>query len=359
VDAGFRHEDLLTMRLTLPTQQYQGAAIAAFFGELRERAAGIAGVQSAAVASQFPPNAFLASELTLGEGSGSADATVPRALVTVVSSSYFETLGVPLLAGRAFGPQDGADLPPVAVINEAAARRFYPSGDVLGKRIKLGDADSDNPWFEIVGVVGTARNRGLDRPGDPEVFGLLDQVGQVFNQSFLILRAEDDPYQALPAVRRIVEEMDADQPIYAVQTVEEAIASASSSRRATTLLLTLFGGLALLLAALGVYAVVSFAVSARTQEIGLRVALGASRARVGSLVVRQSLVPVLVGAALGVGLMFPLGAGLRQLLFEVSETDPATLAVVAIVLLGVAAAASAIPAMRASRMDPVEALRLD
>ncbi|HKJ03254.1 MAG TPA: FtsX-like permease family protein, partial [Longimicrobiales bacterium] len=234
-----------------------------------------------------------------------------------------------------------------------------PGQDPLGKRLKLGDPDSDQPWFEIVGVVGSTRNRGLDRDPQPEVFGLHEQAGQGANQLFLLIRTDAEPRSVLPAVREVVREMDPDQPIYAIQTVEEAFASSISSRRASTLFLGVFAGFALLLAAVGIYAVVSFTVSERTQEIGLRVALGADAGRVRRLVVRQALVPVLVGAVVGMGLTIPLGAALQQILFQISGTDPVTLGTVAALLVGVAAVASFMPAWRASRLDPVEALRLE
>jgi ABC-type antimicrobial peptide transport system permease subunit len=207
--------------------------------------------------------------------------------------------------------------------------------------------------------VGSTQNRGLDRPPEPEIFAVHDQVGAAQNQLFLLLRTEVDPTSVLPAVRQVVRDMDPDQPIYAIQTVDEAFAQAATTRRATTLFLTAFGAFALVLAAVGIYAVVSFTVSERTQEIGLRMALGAAAPRVRRLVVRQALVPVLVGAAVGVALAIPVGAGLGRLLFQVRGSDPLTHVSVAVLLVGVAAVASFVPAWRASRVDPVEALRVE
>ena len=245
----------------------------------------------------------------------------------------------------------------VAVINEVAARRYYPDSDPVGKRLKLGGADADAPWHEIIGVVGATQNRGLDRPMEPEIFGLHDQLGGNQNQLFLLLRTEVDPAGLLPAVRRTVADMDADQPIYAIQTVEDAFASSISTRRATTLFLSVFGVFALILAAVGIYAVVSFTVSERTQEIGLRVALGADGGKVRALVVRQALLPVFIGAAVGAALSIPVGGVLQRQLFQISGKDPLTLGSVGLILVGVAALASLVPAWRASALDPVEALR--
>ena len=206
-------------------------------------------------------------------------------------------------------------------------------------------------------MVGSTRNLGLDRPPQPEVFGLEDQLGGLVNQLFLLVRTEGAPRAVLPAVRQVVRDLDPDQPVYAVQTAEVALARAGASRRATTVALALFAAFALMLAAVGVYAVVSHAVSERTREIGLRLALGADAGRVRGLVVRQALLPVLAGAGVGLLLALSLGTVLRRVLFQVSATDPLTLASVAALLVGVAAAASLVPAWRASRLDPVEALR--
>lgn len=357
VDPGFDHENLLSMRLTLPREEYSGDAVPAFFRELAERMEGVPGVRSAAAGTQFPPTTFLQSELWFDGAVPSEDATLPRALTTVVTRGYFQTLGIPLSAGRTFSSADGAGTPRVALINEAAARRYYPDDDPVGKRLKLGGPDSGEPWHEIIGVVGATRNRGLDRAAEPEIFGLHDQLGGAQNQLFLLLRTEVEPRSLLPAVRQAVTEMDPDQPIYAIQTVQEAFASSVSTRRATTLFLTVFAVFALILAAVGIYAVVSFTVSERTQEIGLRIALGADAGRVRRLVVRQALVPVVAGAVVGIGLSVPLGGALQRMLYQISGSDPFTLGAVALLLVGVATTASLLPAWRASRLDPVEALR--
>ena len=359
VDPGFDHENLLSMRLTLPREEYRGEAVTAFFQELADRMQSVPGVRRAAAGTQFPPIAFASSELWFDGAAPSEDATLPRALTTVVTRGYFETLSIPLLAGRSFDGSDRLGTPRVAVINQAAARRYYADQDPVGKRLKLGGPDADEPWHEIIGVVGSTQNRGLERPAEPEIFGLHEQLGGNQNQLFLLVRTEVEPRSLLPAVRAAVAEMDPDQPIYAIQTVDEAFASSMSSRRATTLFLTVFAVFALILAAVGIYAVVSFTVSERTQEIGLRVALGADGGRVRRLVVRQALLPVLIGAGVGLGLTVPLGAGLQRLLFQISGTDPLTLGTVAALLVGVAAVASFVPAWRASRLDPVEALRLE
>lgn len=359
VDPGFAHENILTMRLTLPREKYSGEAVPAFFRELSDRLVAIPGVQSAAAGNQFPPIGFTFREIWFEGKAPSEDATLPRALATVVTPGYFETLGIPLKDGRTFDGRDREGSPRVVIINEAAARRWFADTEPVGKRLKLGGPDADTPWWEIVGVVGSTQNRGLDRPPAPEIFAVHDQAGGTQNQLFLLLKTAVTPVSVLPAVRKVVHDMDPDQPIYAIQTVDEAFAQAATTRRATTFFLTIFGMFALVLAAGGIYAVVSYTVSDRTREIGLRMALGAGAAGVRSLVVRQALVPVIVGAGVGLALTIPLGTALRRLLFQVSGTDPLTLASVVLALVGVAALASFLPAWRASRVDPVEALRVE
>ncbi len=359
VDPGFDHENVLTMRLTLPREEYQGAAVPAFFVDLVDRLERTPGIEAAGAGTQFPPIGFAYRELWFEGTDANPDATLPVAQTTIVTPGYFEALGIPLRSGRTFDRRDRADGPLVAVVNEAAVDRYFAGENPVGRRLKVGGPDAEQPWFGIVGVVGTTRNLGLDQDPFPEVFAVHEQIGAAQNQLFLTLRTEADAAAILPEVRRIVAEADPDQPIYAIQTVDEAFAAAAGSRRLVTLMLTVFGAFALTLAAVGIYSVVSLTVGERTQEIGLRVALGADAGRVRSLVVRQALVPVVFGAFVGTALAVPLGMALQDLLFEVGAMDPVTIGSVALLLLGVAAAASWVPAWRASRMDPVEALRVE
>ena len=359
VDPGFEPAGVLTMRLTLPREEYPLEAVPPFFGDLTERLEALPGVRAAAAGTQFPPVAFAFQQVFFDGAEADAEATLPTTLATVVTPGYFETLGIPLLSGRTFSELDAAGAPNAAVINEEAARRYFGSESPLGHRLKLGGADAESPWWEIVGVVGSTKNLGLDADPFPEIYAAHAQVGGVQNQLFLVLRADGDPNALVPVVREAVLQMDADQPVYAIRTAEETLQSGLAPMRAATLFLSIFAGFALVLAAVGIYSVVSFTVSQRTQEIGVRVALGADRGRVRSLVVRQALLPVLVGAALGVLAALGLGSALQQLLYGVSGNDPFTLGAVAVVLVGVAVVASWVPAYRASALDPVESLRAD
>jgi predicted permease len=359
VDPGFDPHGVLTMRLTLPRERYSGDAVPAFFRTLSERVEAVPGVAAAGAGTQFPPVSFAYRELWFDGSDADPDGTLPNALATITTAGYFDALGIPLLAGRVFDDRDRADTPLVAIVNQLVVDRYYGGQSPVGQRLKVGGADSDEPWFEIIGVVGTTRNRGLDQPPAPEVYAPHAQIGEIQNQLFLVARTTVDPASVLPAVRQVVAEMDPDQPVYAIRTIDDALAQAASTRRVTTLLLALFGTFALVLAAVGIYSVISYTVSDRTQEIGVRVALGADGGRVRRLVVRQALPPVLIGAAVGLALAVPLGRAMTGMLFQIGALDPITFGSVAAVLVGVAVAASWIPAWRASRMDPVRALRVE
>jgi predicted lysophospholipase L1 biosynthesis ABC-type transport system permease subunit len=247
------------------------------------------------------------------------------------------------------------------VINEAAAARFFPDGNVVGRRIRVGGEDSGLPWMEVIGVAGSTRNRGLDAEPAPEVFGSTRQLVGAWNQLFLVIRTTGDPRAMLPAVRAEVKALDPDQPVYLIRTLDEAFAGTQQAaiRRASMSVLATFAVFALLLAAVGIYAVSSYAVSQRTREIGLRIALGAERQQVRGLMVRQALLPVAVGALVGLGGALALGRLMSSLLFEVSGTDPLTIAAVAGLLMVIALAASWVPARRASNLSPTAALQHD
>lgn len=328
-----------------------------FFRDLTERLEAVPGVTAAGAGTQFPPVAFAFSQIHFDGADPDPDATLPTVLTTVVTRGYFDALGIPVRSGRTFTDLDGAGSPNVGIINEEAARRYFPNQNPIGRRLKIGSSAPEAPWWEIVGVVGATRNLGLDSEPYPEVFAVHEQVGGNQNQLFLVLRAASDPNDLVPAVRSAVLEMDPDQPIYGVRTIEETYQQGIAPMRATALFLTIFASFALALAALGIYSVVSFTVTDRTQEIGVRVALGADQGRVRRLVVRQALLPVLVGAGVGMAGAVAVSRGLQGLLYEVTGTDPLTFLSVLFTLVAVAVAASWLPAFRAARMDPVEALR--
>jgi predicted permease len=359
VDPGFDAAHLLTMRLTVPREKYTSDEIQALFQDLSARVEELTGVRHAAAATQVPGVAFSRRNFTAEGTTLVSGAPVPRALATVATRGYFDAVGTPIVRGRGFTPQDGPGGAPVAVLNESAARLLFPGENALGRRIRSGGPDEEErPWFEVVGIAADVHNHGLDQPPEPEVYVAQEQIGGG-NQLFLLVRTEGEPGTVLPAIRDVVRAVDPEQPVYAIATAHERYAAANAPRRATAVALGVFSAFALLLAGVGIYAVVSYAVSERTREIGLRMALGAEAGRVRRLVVAQALLPVGVGIGAGLALAMLVGRGLSGLLYGISGTDPATLAIMTVLLFGVAVTASWLPARRASRLDPVRALAIE
>ncbi len=354
VDPGFDPTEILTMRITLPQEKYRGAGINDFFERLVERLEETPGVRTVSVASQFPPEGPFSTQFRL-DGVEAPGSTLPTALVTAASAEHFATLGVRLVSGRQFTGADREDTPPVVVVNQAFASRYLQGISPVGQRVRTGSADRPSPPAEIVGVVTNTRNRGMREPTAPEIFVPLRQ--QLNNQLFVLVRAEHEAAAMLPAVRQQIAAMDPDQPIYAVLTLEQAVAASTFGPRLSVILFGLFATIALSLAAVGIYGVMSYAVSARTQEIGVRVAIGADRWKVVWLVLGQVVRLTCLGLIVGMAGVLAASRLLRGALFEVQPTDPITLVSVALVLGSVALVAGWLPAWRASRVDPMRALR--
>jgi predicted permease len=357
VDRGFESANVLTMRLTLPRERYPDRKANAFFEQLSGRLAALPGVRSVSAASQFPPLSTLGTQFGV-EGADGSDKTLPVAAITTATPTYFETLGVPVRAGRAFSATDGLDTPRVAMINQAFAARYLAGRDPVGQRLRIGSPDRPRPSTTIVGVVADYRNNGATQPVRPEIYV---PVGQqtAWNQLFMLIRTDAAPATVLPAARQVVTSLDAEQPVYMIQTLDEALATSSFQQRISALLLGIFALVALILAAIGIYGVMSYAVAARTQEMGVRLAIGAQRRDVMWLVMRQVVKLAVVGLAIGIaGLLFASNA-LQSLLFGVHTADPTTIGAVVLILGAVALAAAWVPAFRASRVDPIKALRYE
>ena len=357
VHPGIETRNVLTMRISLPREQYKSEAVGVFFEEVSRQLAALPGVRTAGATTQFPPgNGFITRIAVDGQQAATGE-QLPAVDITNVAGEYFASLGYPLKAGRVFARTDDNNAPAVAVINESAARRYFAGQSPLGRRIALGEA-SPPRWVEVVGVVGDARNRGLDEPPSPEVFVPVSQeLSGWNNQLFLTIRTQGEPLRLLPEVRKTIASVDPLQPLYLIRTLDDAFADAVSQRRAAMLLVTIFAGVALVLAAVGIYGLMSHMVNERTHEIGIRMALGAVSGDVLGLVVRQTLRLVALGAVLGIGGALALGRVMASLVFEVRPGDPVTIVTVTSLLTLVALAATLIPARRATRVTPIVALR--
>jgi putative ABC transport system permease protein len=275
-----------------------------------------------------------------------------------VSPGHFRTFEIPLLQGRTITAQDNATAPAVAVISREMARRFFAGEDPIGKRITFDDpADTAAVWMSIVGVVGDVKQEGLSADAYPQLYTPVAQNPQ--RGVYLSLRSAGDPIAAAPALRRSVKEVDADVPLADVMTMEQRVAGSVTQSRVNTALLAVFAAVALVLAGVGIYGVTSYSVEQRTREIGIRMALGAKPGDVLRLVVRQGMTPVLVGLAVGLVGAFAATRLLRSMLYDVSATDPVTFAAVAFFLVTVALLSAYLPARRATRVPPTEALRYE
>lgn len=362
VDPGVVTDNVLTMRLTLAWERYQGR-FTTFYSELIDEVERIPGVRSVAMATQFPPIVRSDQPFRIEGRAIASDTELPNAFMTVVSPGLFDTLGMKLVRGRVFDQHATEhhtdESPQVVLINEAAKRRYFPFTDPLGVRIKTGDDDYEAPWAEIIGIVSDTRNRGIDSEPAPEVFVSYLQRGQWSNQMFLLVRTESDiePMAMLAPVRTAVTRIDPYQPVYAIETLTSRFDSTVVARRAIGIVLTALSGVALLLAAMGIYAVVAFMVTEKEQELGIRIALGASSQQLLVWVLRRTGTLVLAGVALGVVGALTLARTMSSFLFEVSPYDPQTLAVTGFILIVVALAAALAPARRATRINPIETFK--
>jgi predicted permease len=273
-----------------------------------------------------------------------------------VTPGFFRTLRIPLLQGRGIEPSDGSDAGRVAVVNEAFVRRFLPDGRPVGRRFLFGTAEGeDPPWITIVGVVADARRSGLDREAHPSAYLPLAQYSSP--RMNIMVRTLTDPLGLVEPIRAAVAAVDPEQPLAEVRTLKQAVSRLVADRRFVMLLLGLFAGVALSLAAIGIYGVMAYVVGQRAREIGIRVALGARRQDVRRLVIGEGMVVVGVGLLLGLGGAVVLTRLLRGLLYQTSPLDPMTLLLGTAVLAAVALVANWLPAGRAARMDPMQALR--
>jgi putative ABC transport system permease protein len=364
VNPGFRADHVLTLQLALPENRYSEFKVALFYKQLIERLRVLPGVQFAAIARKVPMSAGDDASLNfiIENRPVQASADQERAQYRAVSADYFDAMGIPLIRGRHFDRTDGENTPGVVLVNETLARTFFPAGDVVGKRIQSGLPGS--AWCTIVGIVADVKHAGLDAANQPETYYHYLQVPPpwmriVEGTMTAVLRTNAEPASLALAARSEVRQMDSSLAVFDVHTMEALLNGSLSQPRFRTTLLGVFAGVALLLAAVGLYGVTAYSVARRTNELGVRMALGAQRRDVLQLVMGQGAGLAALGIGIGLVLAFGATRGISKLLFGVNVADPLTFAATALLIYVVALAASLIPARRAIKVDPMVALRYE
>ena len=360
VDPGFRADNLLTMRIVLPKPRYeQFERRSAFYTDLVQRVQSLAGVRSAAITTNLPLYRQGNSISISVEGQPAPPPGQERIVVTrIISPGYFDTMSIPLLRGRNVTEQDTETTPNVVVISETMARRYWPGEDAVGKRIAAGRVTSPEDWIQVVGVVKDVRQFELNAEPKPQMYLSYRQAG-FFEPRDLVVKTDVDPSSLAATVRKAVWEIDKDQPVSNIQTMEEILADSIARQRFSMLLLAIFAGVALVLAGVGIYGVMSYSVAQRTHEIGIRMALGAQTGAVLKLAVGYGMKLVIAGIVIGLIAAFALTRVMATLLFGVTATDPTTFTLISVLLIAVAAVASYVPARRATRVNPIIALRYE
>jgi putative ABC transport system permease protein len=356
VNPGFNPRDALTFEVSLPKIQYpDDRSIVRFNKEAQRRIAALPGIHTAGF-STILPLAGTNSDWSFaieGRPSNNNDPT-PDEEKRQISPDYFRALETPLIKGRFFTDADNADAPRVIIVNQTFAKKFFPNQDPLGKRITFDNPKKNPKWITIVGIVGDIHHFGLDIDPKPEMYVPFAQ--EPYFTTIYVVRSNQDPQSLLPAIRREIQGIDSAVPVANVRTFENVIAESVAPRRLCVVLLAVFAVVAVLLASVGIYGVMSFLVVQRTHEIGVRMALGAQRSDVLKMVLARSLKLISSGTIIGLTVALMSTHTLRTLLYSVSAFDATTFALVTILLGAVALAASCLPAMRATRADPMMVL---
>jgi putative ABC transport system permease protein len=360
VDPGFKPGNVLTFNVALPDIKYNSGKQVQFFQDLKARMNSLPGVQSAAFVEPLPLGGDHFSLSFETEGRPVAKGDQPSADFFLVSPGYFQTMGIPQIKGRDFNDRDQHKAQQVIIVSEAFAKQFFPGEDPIGKHIKPGIStfeDEKAQMCEIVGVVGDVKNLSLGAEPKPAFYEPHAQVP--FSQMTVVLRTSTDPHSLITGVTKEVGSMDKELPVFGAKTMDEYLSASVAAPRFNTTLLTIFAAVALVLTIVGLYGVMSYSVAQRTNEIGIRMALGAQTGDVLRLIVKQGVKLVLLGLAIGLVGAFALMKLIASLLFGVTTKDPLTFAVVAGLLTAVALLACYLPARRASRIDPMVALRYE
>ena len=364
VNPGFRTDHALTLRVSLPVPNAEISEadedrFVNFFDQTLTRLRALPGVTAAGAANMIPLDGNGTDRLIDIEGYVPRDsADKPDAQNRQATPGWFAAMGIPLVRGRLIEPSDDKQTPRVVVVNEEFARRFFSNSDPIGRRIRLGKLTAEFPWATIVGIVGDVRNFALDEPPEPAMYWPVAQVRRTPALA-IVVRTEGDPAALLSSVRGAIAEIDSAQPIYDMQTLEQLVAKSLGQRQFTLTLMLLFGVVALVLSAVGIYGVMAFAVTQRTQEIGIRMALGGRAIDVLKLIVGSGMYLAVIGVILGLVGAFAITRLMASLLFGVSPTDVLTFALVSVGLLLVALLACYLPARRATKVDPLIALRYE
>jgi len=355
---GFRANDLLTMKIPLSEVKYPDKERRSpFYAEVLRRVQALPGVQSAAVAGNLPLT-YDGDSMPIGiEGRTDPPPDQrPDVILRVVGPGYFSTMGIPLVRGRDFREQDKADSARVVIVSEKTARHFWPGENPIGKRLKPGSTNRNIPWIEIIGVVKDVRQNDFVSEPKMQMYMPYQQLNS-FAPNALVVRTNVEPLSLAGAVRNAIWAVDKDQPVSNLRSMDEIVSEAVARQRFSMLLLGIFAALAMVLAAVGIYGVMSYSIAQRTREIGLRIALGAQKSDVLKMILRQGLRFVAAGLAIGLAASFALTRVMASLLFGISATDPATFVSISLMLIAVALLASYIPAVRAMKIDPMLALR--
>jgi putative ABC transport system permease protein len=358
VDPGFRPDHVVKAQLTLSGSRWTDDRLRAFYRDVVDRVRAVPGVQKAALAFALPIDGSQWNSIFIVSGQPvPARADLPSAAFTPVTAGFFDTIGMRIIRGRSFTESDSQQSQMVTVVNETLATRLWPGEDAVGKRLKQGWPEDKTAWREVVGVVADTKFNGLIAETPMQAFLPLAQ--EPMRTVAIVSRTSVDPGSIAPAVESVVHQIDKDLPLYQTRTMDAVLSASIAQQRMSRIVFVTFAGVALVLAAVGLYGVVAQGVTERTHEIGVRMALGAQSRSVVGLVVQQGLSMALVGSAIGVGGAIALSRWIQGLLFNVTATDPVTFATVVAVLLAVGAAACLVPAWSAARVDPMKALRTE